>query len=371
MRKITATALFAGVGVINGIYAILKLAPVKKKVTLISRQADTPSIDFRLIEDAIHAMHPDYQVVVLTKTDSNRLAFAFHMLKQMHHLATSKAVLIDSYCIAVSVLKHKPALQVIQLWHAMGSMKQFGYALIGTEHGTDPEIARIFKMHHGYDKILISSKSFLKDYEDGFRMDPAIVEELPLPKADLLADPAYRLARRKELLQKYPALSEKKNILYCPTFRKHPVADTKEKVSALIDAAHQAGYNLLYKPHPVSDLDLSDCDFLNIPEDSFDLFFVSDYVISDYSSIIYEAGLAEIPVFLYAYDWDTYQEEHKLNIDLQHDSPLLFTDDPQKIIKAIETDDFDYDAFTAFIHDNVKMPEQRSCMETLLKLIMF
>jgi CDP-ribitol ribitolphosphotransferase len=369
MRKITATALSAGVGVLNGIYALLKLAPVKKKITLISRQSDTPSIDFRLIEDAIHDKHPDYQVVTLAKTDGNKLAFAFHMLKQMRHLATSKAVLIDSYCIAVSVLKHKPSLQVIQLWHAMGSMKQFGYALIGTEHGTDPEIARIFKMHHGYDKILISSKSFLKDYEEGFQMDPAIVEEIPLPKADLLADPSYRSVRRSELLKKYPELSERKNILYCPTFRKHPVADTKEKVSALIDAAHKAGYNLLYKPHPVSDLDLSDCDFLNIPEDSFDLFFVSDYVISDYSSIIYEAGLAEIPVFLYAYDWDAYQEEHKLNIDLQHDSPLLFTDDPKKIIKAIETDDFDYDAFTAFIHDNVKMPDHGSCLDAILDLL--
>lgn len=369
MRKITQTALSTGIGLLNGIYAIMKLAPVKNKITLISRQADVPSIDFKLIKQAIPKQHPGYQVVTLTKTDGNKLAFAFHMLKQMRHLATSKAVLIDSYCIAVSVLKHKASLQVIQIWHAMGSMKKFGYALIGEPQGTDSDVARIFKMHQGYDRILISSKSFLRDYEEGFQMDPAIVEEIPLPKADLLADPDYRQMRKAELQAKYPVLTERKNILYCPTFRRHPAPDTKEKVSDLLDAAHEAGFNLLYKPHPVSSLNLSDCDFLSIPEDPFDLFFISDYVITDYSSIMYEAGLAEIPVFLYAYDWESYQNEHQLNIDLKHDTPLLFTDDPKKIIKAIENDDFDYNAFKTFIDINVKMPDHGSCLDAILDLL--
>ena len=92
-------------------------------------------------------------------------------------------------------------------------------------------------------------------------------------------------------------------------------------------------------------------------------------MITDYSSILYEAGLAGLPVFLYAYDWEAFQKEHSLNIDLQKDCPLMFTDDPQKIIKAIETDDFDMSAFSAFIRKNITMPEHGTCCDAILNLL--
>ena len=46
---------------------------------------------------------------------------------------------------------------------------------------------------------------------------------------------------------------------------------------------------------------------LTIPGGQFDALFAADVIISDYSTVIYEAGLLGIPVYLYAYDWDTYR----------------------------------------------------------------
>ena len=74
------------------------------------------------------------------------------------------------------------------------------------------------------------------------------------------------------------------------------------------------------------------------------MLFVADYVISDYSTVIYEAGLLDLPVFLYAYD-----------------IPTLFTDDAEAIVRAIEHDDFDHAAYQAFIRRNVAIPEHGSC----------
>lgn len=351
-------------------YAPMKLLKTRKKITFLSRQGDTPSIDFQLLQDAIRKEHPDYQVVMMTKLLKNPVTYCFYIVKQMYHIATSKAVILDSYCIPVSVLTHKKSLCVLQIWHAIGSMKHFGYDMIGKEEGNSEEIAKILCMHKNYTYILISSYHFIRDFLTGFRVDPSIIKEVPLPKADCLTSEEYKEKKRRELYQKYPQLANKKNILYCPTFRKKTCEAETQKIRELIQHVNFEEYNFLYCPHPLSKVLVDHPKVLTVSERTFDMLFVSDYVISDYSSVIYEAGLLKIPVYLYAYDWDTYHEKRTFNIDLEHEVPTLFTADPDEILRAIEQDEFDREAFDRFIQDNVKMPKGSCCSE-ILKLIDF
>ncbi|MGI6722069.1 MAG: CDP-glycerol glycerophosphotransferase family protein [Anaerovoracaceae bacterium] len=369
MRKIKHGILHIMIFFLKIIYAFIKLAPTRKKITFISRQSNRPSIDILTLQKALRERHPEYEIVLLPKKMDNKLAYIPHMFTQMRHIATSRVVLLDSYCIVISLLHHKSDLQVVQMWHAIGSMKKFGYAMVGKEEGRDPDIARILKMHRGYDKILISSMSFIKDYQEGFDMDPATVVEIPLPKADLLTDPAYKEKKRRELYLKYPQLQEKKNILYCPTFRKDESPDTVDKVNELIDLVDFEKYNFIYKPHPLSIMEIDDERVMTRFDRAFDMFFISDYVISDYSSVIYEAGLAGCPVFLYAYDCEEYRTKRELNIDLASEVPTVFSGDPKKIIKAIEDDDFDEAAFKKFIDHNVTMPAQGTCCDAIIDLL--
>ena len=88
-------------------------------------------------------------------------------------------------------------------------------------------------------------------------------------------------------------------------------------------------FNFVYKPHPVSKQVIDDPRVITIPSGQFDALFVADVIISDYSTVIYEAGLLGIPVYLYAYDWATYREKRGLTIDFENDVPALFTGDPE------------------------------------------
>ena len=108
---------------------------------------------------------------------------------------------------------------------------------------------------------------------------------------------------------------------------------------------------------------------ITIPGGQFDALFVADVIISDYSTVIYEAGLLGTPVYLYAYDWDTYREKRGLTIDFENDVPALFTGDPNAIVKAIENKEFDAAAYRAFENANVALPENASCTETLCETI--
>ena len=46
------------------------------------------------------------------KDHESAIDYGLHMLVQMYHLATSDVAILDSYCIAVSVLHHKKSLLV-------------------------------------------------------------------------------------------------------------------------------------------------------------------------------------------------------------------------------------------------------------------
>ena len=53
------------------------------------------------------------------------------LLGQMAAIASSKAVVIDTYCIAVSLLKQRKETEIIQIWHALGALKRFGRSIAG------------------------------------------------------------------------------------------------------------------------------------------------------------------------------------------------------------------------------------------------
>lgn len=296
------------------------------------------------------------------------MLYCLHILKQVFYLATSKAVLLDSYCIAVSLLDRHIKAPVIQMWHAMGNMKKFGYTALGEKEGRSFSTAHAFKMHHGYDAVLISSKSFVDDFAAGFNVDPSIVFEAPLPRTDLLINSEYIKKQRKLILSKFPQLKEKKNIVYCPTFRKNPAPNQTIAMKQLIDALDFKKYNFIYKAHPVSSQRFEDNRVLQ-DYGNYDMLYIADYVISDYSTVIYEAGLLDIPVFLYAYDWETYKEKRSLNIDIEKDVPTLFTNDPKKIMQAIEVGNFDHKKYQQFIHNNIQIPEKTSCTKKIVDII--
>lgn len=54
-------------------------------------------------------------------------------------MATSRAIILDSYCIAVSLLGERIKAPVVQIWHALGNMKKFGYAALDTPRATAPK----------------------------------------------------------------------------------------------------------------------------------------------------------------------------------------------------------------------------------------
>lgn len=352
------------------IYLILKLFPIKNKITMISRQADNISLDFSLLEQELLSTYSNYQVVVLSKhfdeKDSvwKKIKYCFHILRQMFHIATSKVVILDSYCMPISILNHKKELTVIQIWHALGSLKKFGYSVISKEEGS--KLYQIGRMHRNYDIILTSSKLSRQYFSEAFGYDESKLEILPLPRTDKLKDKKYMSLKKREIVEKYPEVRTKKNILYAPTFRKDG-SDIKY-INKLIEAIDYSKYNLILKLHPLTNIKIEqEKNILDYSFSTLDMFSVADYVITDYSAIVFEAALMGKPLFFYCYDLDKYGKKRDFYIDYKKEMPGIISKNSKEIVSSIEQDNYDIKKISKFAEKYVEY--KGNATKKLVKLI--
>ena len=350
-----------GIFVLNIIYSVMKLLPQKRKITFISRQSSRPSLDITMLDRKLRELHSDYETVILCRTLDpgilNKISYAFHMLKQMYHIATSEAVILDSYCIAVSILNHRKKLLVIQMWHSIGTMKKFGYSILDKPEGSSSRIAHLMKMHRNYDYILAAGDGYRDHLAEGFSYPPEKIITLPLPRVEVLKDKEYARRKKEEILGVYPGLKDRKNIVYVPTFRKVNDDEFLHALKALCDSVDYSKYNLIIKAHPLTDL--SGFDGGKAVRDtrfsSFDMLFISDIIISDYSCIMYEAAVLGKPIYLYAYDFDEYMSTREIYIDYKKEIPSPVCSTAAELMEAVREDSYDYDALDAFLKKYVYM----------------
>lgn len=338
--------------ILNIIYSLLKCFSVKNKILFLSRQSDNPSVDISMLADEIRKQHQEYEVIILCKKIGNglygKLTYCFHMLRQMYHLATSEVVILDSYSIAVSILKHRRSLFVIQMWHSVGTMKKFAYSILDKPEGTSSALAHAMHMHCNYDYILCAGAGYRSHLSEGFAYPEEKIVLLPLPRVELLQNKKYSNMIRQRIFESYPHLSQKKNILYVPTFRKD--SSEKEDFTHAVNSLQNAfipysdEYNLIIKSHPLSGFNDNYDDF-----SSFEMLFVADYIISDYSCIIYEGAILHKPLFFYTYDYNSYTSKRDIYMDYPQEIPNDMYADPDELFNAIHNNLYDMNKQEAFL----------------------
>ncbi len=338
--------------VLNILYFFMKLRPVKKKVVFLSRQSNEPSIDIIELKREIERQHPEYETLVLCRKIgdglSGKILYCFHILKQMWNLSNAEIVILDSYCISLSLLKQRSSLLVIQMWHSVGTMKKFAYSILDKPEGSSARLAHAMRMHKGYDFIFCAGEGYRAHVAEGFNYPENKIVVFPLPRVELLQRKSHADEMQENIFHAYPELTKKKNVLYVPTFRKgelekaefnQALSNLKVEFSLCSDK-----FNLIVKPHPLSGVKDEYDKF-----SSFDFLFVADYVISDYSCIIYEAAIRHIPLFFYAYDYDQYIAERDIYMDYPSEIPGKMYTKASEIVSAIKGNKFDAEKQELFL----------------------
>ena len=347
---------------LNFIYFFMKLAPCDdNKVVFLSRQSNTPSDDFLMLKAELEEIKPNIKIVMFTqRVDGNlksMLSYAVTTLKSMHQLARARVCVLDSYWPAVSMLRHKKQLAVIQMWHAMGKIKKSGYQSVGKEFGRSSMIAHELRMHRNYDVIIAGGKAFNPFYCASFGVTESVLYNVGLPRMDMLRENTEKC--RKQFFEAYPELEGKKLVLYAPTFRKGQCLDPKPFVDTFDFNGKQA---LIIKRHPNQQLAPASlgqaltCDKVSTAT----VLSVCDCVVTDYSAITIEAAILRKPVYFYLYDYEDYLSKNGLNVKLFDEFPDCIFRNAEMLVKAIDNGSYDYENYKRFCEKYLPAPGARA-----------
>jgi CDP-glycerol glycerophosphotransferase (TagB/SpsB family) len=322
---------------------------------MLSREETGEPLDFRLLREALARLEPDLEVRVDARRQqpglSGRVRFAFGLLAQLRLAATARVVVVDTYSPVVSLIGWRGRVRVIQIWHALGALKQFGWDSAGRPGGRPLALARAMRMHRGYDLVLASSERCRRPYASAFRVPPERIDVAPLPRVDLLLDSSLREATRQRILAAFPQLGEAEVVVYAPTFRASKAAD----VAALASAVSRHGKTLVHAPHPLSFK--GEEVFVAEGFTTAELLGVASAFVTDYSSAVFEAALAGIPCYFYAPDLEEYEAERGLYLDLAAELPGSVHTDPGALAEAIAAGQISPGAARAFAARWIALPE--------------
>jgi len=347
------------------IYVFIKLfSKARSQVFFLSRQSDDLPLNYRLLIEGLTKQNIEVRVICKKVTDGinalvrnekkqkrilieirNGINYYLSIYKQMWYSATSKVIIVDGYNVAVSLLKHRRGTKIIQLWHALGAIKKFGYQTIGYPDGLDPQIAKILCMHANYDLVISGSKAMNKYFAEAFNVDPEKVVAIGTPMVDYLLNKDESITQK--IYQKYPIMKKKINVLYSPTFRD----DGRDNTLEVINSFDYRKINLIITSHPKNQEISPQKNVIIIKRNefsTFDILKTVDYVITDYSALAMDACVLNKKLLFYVYDWEEYCKDNGLNIDLFKELPGLVSKEIKDLIEIIIINSYNEEAYQRF-----------------------
>lgn len=350
-EKVVQIAICIVKTILRLVYTVMKLLPVNKnKIVFCSRQESDVPLDFKLIQATLKHRMPNVKCVNICKRIENGfsdyLNFGWKLICSMYHMATGSVCIIDTYWPAVSILKHKNSLTIIQIWHSIGKMKKSGHQTVGKASGRNSVYASMLNMHENYDYIIAGAEFWNPYYCASFNVKENKLLNFGLPRIDYLLD--TETSNRKKFFEEYPQLEGKKIVLYAPTFRRN----MKSRWYEIVDNINwNEDYALIIKKHPGGERytkRMHENVYYIDDWKSIDLISVCEYLITDYSAISLEAAVLKKKMFFWIYDYDEYIEKNGLNINIKTEMAPYAFGNIKDLVACMKNENYSEDFLHSF-----------------------
>jgi CDP-ribitol ribitolphosphotransferase len=297
-------------------------------------------------------------------------------LEAIRLLATSDIVLIDDYFGMLAHLDIDPSTRIVQLWHAGSGFKSIGYSRFG-RYGS-PTLSNA---HRKYTYAIAGSTHLAHVYAEAFGIEESSVIPTGLPRIDKFLDEQRTAQVVRSFFEDHPQLRGKRIVLFAPTFRGRGMRDayydySKLDMDALYDACGDDTVVLFRKHHFIPEpvpikTEHRDRfhDFSSFP-DGNDLLLVTDVLVTDYSSIIYEYSLLNRPMLFFAYDKVVYEVTRGFHRDYESTAPGKVCQTSEELIEALRTEDFEMEKIERFREENFDVIDTHASDRVIDQLIL-
>ena len=352
LTSLERSKTFAG-ALLNILSLPFRLLPIKKnRILFLTNRTDTPTGNLKAVYDTAKEIENADIRLICNKggyKDSIKIVFRF-----FHLYLTSKVVFVDDYYHLISYVKKRKKTSLIQLWHGCGAFKTFGFSRFHKSSSLE-----LYSVNHRqYDYAIVSSPEICDFYAEAFGISRKKVLALGSPRCDILKDESYKAQKREEFFNEYPHLKGKKLLLFAPTFRGRGNGDCfypieRFNADRVLETLGE-DWGLVVKLHPYLKEKISFDDKnknrIAICEnwDINDVLFSVDFLVTDYSSVIFEASLLEIPMAFLAFDLDDYIEKRDFYFDFKSFVPGPIVETDTEAAETAKSGNYDIDSVRAF-----------------------
>ncbi|MGL5414470.1 MAG: CDP-glycerol glycerophosphotransferase family protein [Clostridium sp.] len=331
-------------------YKISCKGKLKNRIVFASYREDTIYGNYEYILEEVKLRNLDYEYKFLYRKPKKgvlgQVSNLLYMCLAEYYLGTSKVFIIDDFYLPVYVMDRlREDTRVIQVWHACGAFKKFGFSIVDKTFGANKSYVEDIKIHSNYSNVIVTSKEVVKHYGNAFNMEPKDIMPIGVPRTDIFFNDKKIEKVKEKLYKMYPKIKGKKIILYAPTFRGTNQKNAKGSIRFDINKVLEnlgEDYILALKMHPFvserfdnlgeSVIDMSDYKFIN------DILCITDTLITDYSSIIFEFALLERKIIMYADDLEGYIDERDFYYDYESFVPGEIVKNTDGLIKALNNE---------------------------------
>lgn len=243
--------------------------------------------------------HPKYTVYFITdqKKGDHFVSPSHSDTKQI--IEEANVVILESYLPD----DFKPNGTIIQLWHGTPLKRLF---LDSKEPKQNIDIynyrARKYNKLIKQDYFITDVESINNVFKSAFPLEETEIVACGYPRNEYLLEQHSNSNEINKIKQQLNLNTEKETILYTPTWR-----DNQEEEFLLeFTDEMKAKYNIIYKYHE-EDHANKQHNYIDTRQfETQQLLLVSDIVISDYSSIVFDALTIDKKVYLYTPDFNNY-----------------------------------------------------------------
>ncbi|MDV8936248.1 bifunctional glycosyltransferase/CDP-glycerol:glycerophosphate glycerophosphotransferase [Leuconostoc sp.] len=211
----------------------------------------------------------------------------------------------------------------IQTMHGT-PLKKMGFEVLN--EWSDRSYPAYQKRNSNWDYLVVPSDFVAEVAKNAYNVSPKLLKT-GYPRNDVLFE-SHSEIELSELKQTNGLPLNKKIVLYAPTW--HDRGETEVAKYLNVESLYDAIPNdtlVLLKPHPFENwtkLDSKYADkFAYAPTEitTEKLYLLSDAVITDYSSVMFDYALLDKPMMFFTFDYDEYIEKRGFNFDLKVSAP--------------------------------------------------
>ncbi|MCR4691260.1 MAG: CDP-glycerol glycerophosphotransferase family protein [Lachnospiraceae bacterium] len=334
----------------------------EKTILFLTEMNEKPGENLTCVKDRLWqrqnegTLDQKYRILESARNSLGKKYTAKSDLDLIRTIAQSDILVVDDHIPMLDWLAISRKTEVIQLWHAGVGFKATGYSRWGHKGAVAPFCAHRFITH-----ATVASDQVRDIFSELWGIDSSKVIPCGIPRMDRLMKEDNRKKFREKMLQKYPALSGKKVILFAPTYRGRGRNDASYPMDmldlpALAQAAKSAGYAVLFKMHPwISEEILIDEKYredllIADPEDPIETLFPgTDLLITDYSSALFEYSVFQKPMLFFAFDEETYAHDRGFHRPYRENAPGKVVSDFDSLLSAIRKEDFEQEKVEAYV----------------------